>query len=338
MIKVGKTLKELDSLAEIHFDILNADLDLETKLNNMVANSTGPKLAFYIALQNDLKDIIISKPAKLENFITSIGPLYSAYQTAYHAANPLNTRKKNNSLLKQEVFTVFNYSLFTIFDHGRLAYDLSFKINSNVCLYCNTQYTFTIKKKVKNKEAKTRPQFDHFFLKSKYPYLALSFYNLIPSCYVCNANLKTTKDFKPSTHVHPYLEDINDSHLFQTNVNAPDYLLGHSGFDLKLVPLKNAKPDKQKRSEKNIEDFIINDQYQFHKNYAGEIIKKAYIYNESKLDELLSDFEINGHKLFSSKQEILDMVFGDYIHDDKLHTRILSKLTRDILTELKISI
>ena len=50
-------------------------------------------------------------------------------------------------------------------------------LNLSVCPYCNRQYIFGT-----DNNRKVGAQFDHFYSKSKYPYLALSFYNLIPVC------------------------------------------------------------------------------------------------------------------------------------------------------------
>mgnify|MGYP000006537395 CR=1 FL=1 len=54
-------------------------------------------------------------------------------------------------------------------------------LNLSVCPYCNRQYIFGT-----DNNRKVGAQFDHFYSKSKYPYLALSFYNLIPCCPTCN--------------------------------------------------------------------------------------------------------------------------------------------------------
>jgi hypothetical protein len=333
MIRVGKSLVELDNLAANHFTELNSEFQLSVKLQSKIIKSNGAKRAFYQTVYDHLTDIMTGKPDRLESLITLINPLYQAYKSEVKSFRTAQSRTITR-ITNERVFSVFNYSLFTSSDNATHAYKLARSINSNVCPYCNTQYTFTIKKK----EARTRPQFDHFYQKSKYPYLALSFYNLVPSCYVCNSNLKNSKDFKYSSHIHPYMEDINDTHIFRTKVNAADFLLGKKGFDLKLEPIPTAEPTKLTRAKRNVSNFILEDQYQFHKEYVGEIIKKAYLYNESKLNELLIVFEVNGHKLFDSKEEIIDMIFGDYIHEDKLHTRILSKLTRDVLDEFNIKV
>jgi hypothetical protein len=65
-------------------------------------------------------------------------------------------------------------------------YDLAALLDTRACVYCNRQYTLTV---VAMDEI-TRPEFDHFYSQSEHPLLALSFYNLIPSCHICNATLK----------------------------------------------------------------------------------------------------------------------------------------------------
>lgn len=42
----------------------------------------------------------------------------------------------------------------------------------------------------------TRPTFDHWFAKDDHPLLALSFYNLIPSCNICNSSVKGKKEIE----------------------------------------------------------------------------------------------------------------------------------------------
>ncbi len=58
---------------------------------------------------------------------------------------------------------------------------------------------------------------DHFYSKSKNPFFALSFFNLIPSCHSCNAIEKRDKDFCVNTHINPYYESFNDHYQFFVN-------------------------------------------------------------------------------------------------------------------------
>ena len=60
-------------------------------------------------------------------------------------------------------------------------YNVLKSLDIKVCPYCNRQYIFNV-----DNGRKVSAQFDHFYSKSEYPYLALSFYNLIQCCPTCN--------------------------------------------------------------------------------------------------------------------------------------------------------
>ena len=209
------------------------------------------------------------------------------------------------------------------------------KLQVNTCPYCNSQFTFSIKKK----GSRTRPHFDHFYCKKSYPYLALSFYNLIPACYVCNSSLKGQKVFSHTTHLHPYFDSMEGLFKFRTNISSVDFLTGTSDFAITLAQQPKGNNADIKRAKRNLKVFAIEDRYNYHKDIAGEIISKSHIYNTSTLKDLLEDYEIApGQKLFSSEKEILELLLGNYLHQDKLHKRILSKLTRDIAYEFGLKV
>jgi hypothetical protein len=199
----------------------------------------------------------------------------------------------------------------------------------STCPYCNEQFTFTIS----GKNKKTRPQFDHFFNKGKHPYFALSFYNLIPSCYVCNANLKGSAAFLPSTHLHPFLETINEVVDFTTEIDTADYLVTKKDFTLTTKRCPGASDELYAKAMSNIAAFAIVDRYNFHKDYAAEILTKAYMYDKSGIQALLEDFGIAGKQIFSSREEIIHIILGNYVQSGDLHKRILSKLTKDLAKE-----
>jgi len=70
-----------------------------------------------------------------------------------------------------EVGTTINYTTNYIFEHLKI----------NVCPYCNENYTYYF-----TNNGKRNYDFDHFFSQDDYPILAVSFYNWVPSCKVCN--------------------------------------------------------------------------------------------------------------------------------------------------------
>lgn len=92
------------------------------------------------------------------------------------------------------------------------AYWLQGKLGVKVCPYCNRMYTM----KVFGKH-KIRPDFDHFYPKSVYPYLAISLFNLIPSCSMCNRKKWNTAEIflekeknKNRSIIYPYDESFDE--------------------------------------------------------------------------------------------------------------------------------
>ncbi|OHD94325.1 MAG: hypothetical protein A2019_06065 [Sulfurimonas sp. GWF2_37_8] len=229
------------------------------------------------------------------------------------------------SLTEKEQFKYITnlYKNFTTKKVKYDAYDLAQSLNVNVCPYCNRNYTFTIK----NKHAKsTRPDFDHFYDKDTYPILALSFYNLIPSCMLCNSRLKGTTPFSLETHLHPYQESFNDYAKFKLNIENSSFYYDEKGFDIELKT-------SDKRAENIKEAFALEVLYNEHKDIVLELIQKAEIYNDSYIDELMQKYE---GTLFKNREDLLRLVTCGYVSDKDLHKRPLSKLIKDISEELKL--
>lgn len=77
-------------------------------------------------------------------------------------------------------------------------------LNFRVCPYCGD--TYIMPTTCKDGKVDVKPQIDHFLPKSAYPFFAMSFCNLIPSCHSCNmAPNKHTKDPKGQDKSHRYL-------------------------------------------------------------------------------------------------------------------------------------
>lgn len=282
---------------------------------------------FLEELHHRLQTILIGKPDELASLITFFG-------SKYH-----ETINKLNECLKD----IFNYDRdfvrkYAIDQMG--AYTIAKRLNISVCPYCNRQYIHTID----TADGRTRPQFDHFFDKATYPYLALSFYNLIPSCSICNSSLKGSTPFSLETHLHPYIDGYEDSVRFTLEFERElkdkvDYTRLWNGdtdvFRIKLEMDKSIPEDSGffRQVTGNIDTFKINELYSHHKDYIAEIIVKSRSYNEEHIKALVAAFP----DLFTGKEEVLRYLFGNYTSIDGLEKRVLAKLTRDISAEFKLS-
>ncbi|MDR0605666.1 MAG: HNH endonuclease [Bacteroidales bacterium] len=243
---------------------------------------------------DNLEEIVLCKSFEFENIISKYNSDFS----------------ENN--YEFETFKKYMKNQYKIFiDENGLW--LAEQLKVNVCPYCNRQYTFTI-----NSKKKTRPQFDHFYPKSKYPYLALSFYNLIPCCPVCNS-MKN----EDMIDCHPYVKGFDNEFLF--SFNHLDYILTQKEIEIILKSTNN-------RMNRNIETFALNELYAKHKDYVQEIIDKAYAYNDDYYNGIIETFSAIG----KSSSEINRLIFGNYIEIAEHEKRPLSKLTKDILEQIRL--
>lgn len=216
-----------------------------------------------------------------------------------------------------------NVNEHNISDDYKLVKNLEIK----TCPYCNRSYISF----VKNDDKKTRPQLDHFYPKAIYPFLACSFYNLIPSCSACNhmkSDDDSYKDEKDGKLVHPY--NVKDSDFtFSYTFNNLDILKSIDEKNIKFEDEEKIKITLDRKYEKNNEYFQLETIYQNHKDIVIELILKEINYPRSYINELIKNS-------FGTEEEIYRFIFSNYLKIDDLHKRPLSKLTRDIVEELGI--
>lgn len=134
---------------------------------------------------------------------------------------------KESKVLKDKIF---QYELMS--KQQTFVYKFVESMNIQVCPYCNRNYISVVKDK--NDGFKTRPELDHFYNKSKYPYLAVSMRNLVPSCHVCNL----AKHNEDKNILYPYKEGLGNTYRFAIDTSQnisyfTDSLNTEFGIELK---------------------------------------------------------------------------------------------------------
>lgn len=272
----------------------------------------------------NLEDIILCKPKDTENFERGL-------LIALGLANPLNRNLINF------INRILDYSLFDDY-----AYDICKQLNVNTCPYCNRNYINTVINK-KDKQI-IRPTFDHFFPQSKHPFLALSFYNLVPSCYYCNSSTKNAATISIDTHIHPYKEGFDKDATFHVlisnlkpNKSDPEnYTLL---FADNMTPL--ALNDRYRKifggvrgaensDEGNINLFKLKDIYQSHCDIVGELVVKCDKLSNNYANSLQSLFESLG----TNREEFYQYYFGNYYDEKNFHRRPMAKLSKDVVSQM----
>lgn len=252
---------------------------------------------FCELLNNNKSQIILAQPAQLidinEKFCNYDAPMFNTF------------KKFMNDLYQKNI--------------GKHGHWLTKSLGINVCPYCNLNFTHTITKKSK----KIRPEIDHFYPKSKFPLLALSFYNLIPSCPVCNHTKRVE-----ILRINPYSKDFSENPFnIEQPMNAIFYGSKSEKADWKIQFANETDPYKS-----NIEVFGLKERYNQIKDYAEEIIFKAITYNDGYYESILQTFD----QMSLTKSEMDRIIFGNYVSPDDFHKRPLSKLTHDILEQFDV--
>ena len=198
------------------------------------------------------------------------------------------------------------------------------RLNIKVCPYCNRNYIFNF---TKNRKEEATAQLDHFYDKSKYPYLCLSLYNLIPSCSTCNQR-KSKKDVVSEAIIHPYEDSLNDYITFRSVIKP--HSKKSDFFTVDRLELEIDNITCSDNVEEYLKTFNIKGLYNNHIDVVADLHKKRYIYSDEYIEELYENFE----NIFVSKDELIELITCAYLEEDKLNQRPLSKLTKDIAKEL----
>jgi len=141
------------------------------------------------------------------------------------------------------------------------------ELELTVCAYCNRNYI----------NGGSGADFDHFFEKSDNQIFALSFYNLIPVCPVCNRAKEyykrryNGKNKQLPTHISPYDNDKE---------KATDELLT---FSYRYITATDCEPYIKRihnpDMKNNVEAFKLEERYSIHTDLVSELHYRAMKYN-----------------------------------------------------------
>lgn len=173
-----------------------------------------------------------------------------------------------------------------------------------VCPYCNRNY-------INVRDNRMGGQLDHFYNKSIYPFLAVSLYNLVPSCSVCNL-IKKENHF----NISPF-ESITSN-----NEVKFEYLF-ISKTKISLLIKTNSK-----ERELDISNLHLKEAYNIHDVDVLRMLDNEKKYNKdyrAKLKEVLKIDDL----------EIDKIIFGEIVEVENLINVPLGKLKSDIYENIK---
>ncbi|WP_370391075.1 hypothetical protein [uncultured Winogradskyella sp.] len=270
---------------------------------------------------HNLERVITGRPDELSLVISEIEVLIGHNLLSNHIDYNRATLTSFGHIVK----SIFGYENYR--DNGNAKTNFA-KLNLNYCPYCNKQPLEQIKK-TDNLTGASRilalHQLDHFYPRARYPYLAVSFFNLIPGCSPCNTDLKLEKDFNIVSHINPFHKSFNDYFRFRLSkvvVNT---------FNEVELEIDNKKP----HSDNSIVDFELLQRYN-HENTKKRIfdqlvalknrsegVRKSY---KSQFIGLFGQADISNVNLLKSQ--------GVPITVNQISNYEMGKMKRDVCLQL----
>lgn len=229
---------------------------------------------------------------------------------------------KNRALRKFE--SVFSYKKFSDKkSNDWCAYELCRRAKYYICPYCQQSYAMTIHRADRTRAL--RPTLDHYYPKSRFPFLAISLFNLVPSCYTCNSSLKGARDFYKDRHLHPYVASSGIG--FKLDMAA--YAAGKSTGDGRwraIVDLAGGS-----LADRNtVKTFAIAERYQFIENEVARFAESAYQFYCIGPTRYIEIARAAGVE----PSDIISLGFDELSYKNEL----LGRLKRDLLVEIRTAV
>lgn len=328
---------DLDQLAQEHFANLNpkkknGDFKKKSLIGEIrrqrledITNDQVNRVLFWDYLLSNtfakLKQIIVGRPDILKNIIQEIEILLGGNVFSNQIDYERATLTPFGNIVKE----VFNYELYRSKPECP---NNCVQFNIIYCPYCNDQPVSVIRildNATAIEKRMALHQLDHFYPQSRYPFLSLSFFNLIPGCAVCNSQLKGEKQFDIDTHFNPFHKKFNDYFYFEINS-----MLLNNEEDAQINILNTPyHPDNA------VIDFRLRERYGLHKKTAYSIVNTLKVHSPKVRNSLITQFQ----SLFGigvSSKEILLSANRVPMDAREINSYHLGKLKRDICIQLGV--
>ena len=310
-------------MISVHYSNYKSFLDIHSESILEYCNTTAVKYRtkkldalvkkHFVSLVSDFESLLKASPEKLYEIKTYFDTLTLA----------------EREIIKEDfnLKTLYNYFIQGIYDNKKLSikYSSSYladNLNIFTCPYCNENFTYSFRYKAGVNPVRRTFDWDHIYSKTDYPFLAISFFNLIPCCKVCNfIKLDQNIDF-----FNPHLNiNVNNSYFFLLNSTGAGFITDTSKLELNLVLTKSKYKEEFKNS---ISTIGLLDRYRTHKEIIKDILNKQRMYPLSYISAISNKIPLTDKPILSQLRATL---YGNNFNHQYYYKRPFSKLTFDIL-------
>ena len=273
--------KQIIDIVGNAIDIPNGRPGYINSINNYLANANGLGNINIVGLLNFCQYLLANNNQQLSNLLI--------------CASDNLVNLNNNILNNHGINTDANIKVIKLaFDYQKYNEDIASAIKAffrlhnftKVCSYCNIEpvihETNNVAQVVRSFEL------DHFYDKSRYPLLAYSLFNLVPSDHTCNVINKGVTEFIDDYHLNPhfmgYADRISFIPIGLTTAYEVDKievgLLEAAGTAMYRKINGNNQPNEEQGELGNLNVFKIRSKYEDKTHLAGLLLKTMHKENK----------------------------------------------------------
>jgi hypothetical protein len=195
--------------------------------------------------------------------------------------------------------------------------------NIKTCSYCHSQSTIIVEKE--NGTLRALFELDHKYAKSKYPFLATSFYNLYPICGNCNL---AKSDAPSAFELYTDADNLDLLTFGMEDISVVKFLDSKDPNDLKITitPVTG----QEVLFDDYLKMFMIKEIYDMQIDIATELVVKSQIYNDEYKDLLVKNFG----EVFSDTSIINRLIIGNYDKPEEMMMRSTAKFVQEIARDI----
>lgn len=297
------------------FSSINDDLDELKKKYYGIWN--WKKRKYIDKIKDNLYNISTVNPTKIEDWKIEFENIIKANKIDTQFHEDITKTLKYSELRKFPILGLYK------------------SLGVNSCIYCNSQLNVVLdleiyKNRPKKGQVKSRKalfELDHFFPKSKYPFLSISFFNLLPCCANCNKSKG-----KEDVLFYPFTENDNDLEIFRFELDTLSVIKYWRNRDVNDIKInfKTLLSDDTILKNHN-KYFKIEQLYATQKDIAEELLHKKIAYGRAYKLYLEKDFK---EKLFADQTMVNRLLIGNYDKPEDVHKRPMAKYSQDIARQL----
>ena len=334
-------------IEKVHVGALVGTIDsqLATLAKDLSLCPPNSPEASYLAeiMKHPAHDLLIMGVQEMRDLVRRVDVLLPT-GAFYRKTKKASAIQKRFTALNKELLKIFSY---TNFSHeapwclGSLAQELVKTVK--YCPYCNAETVYAYKIKVSHGQKGNamslklvKSAFDHYFPKARYPFFAISLYNLIPACTRCNSGFKGDDASDLLKMAHPYAkltgcrppEDMHEGMKFDV-VFCNSHCLSHcTENDMSSILLHERQKGTFPKGVLWDRTFRLTDSYTaLYKADAALAIWRALAYSKGYLDGMMKQVQHAG----LPRCDIERFLYGARLNEDDINCQRFGKMIVDLV-------